>query len=115
MPQAPTKSHSQGEMDLGNSKAEREADEENGPTRLVAHAMIGMYNKLFIRGDEPWLSWTDGRQMELIGIGEFAFTVEDLKEPIEVTVLLNDEIAAEEGTVRLVPGKTTRISPRFPK
>jgi archaellum component FlaC len=28
----------------------------DGRTRLIAHAMIGMSNKLFIRGDEPWLS-----------------------------------------------------------
>jgi len=100
-------------------KSEGESDSESsasdGRTRLVAHAMIGMYNKLFIRGDEPWLSWDDGRQMELIGIGEFAWTIDDLKEPIEVTVLLNDDIPAEEGNFRLEPGKTTRISPRFPK
>lgn len=87
----------------------------DGRTRLIAHAMIGMSNKLFIRGDEPWLSWDDGQQMELIGIGEFAWSIDDLREPIDVTVLLNDDLAAHDGTVTLQPGKTVRINPSFPK
>ena len=77
--------------------------------------MIGMHNKLYIRGDQPWLSWEDGQQMELIGIGEFAWSIDDLKESIEVTVLINDEYAAEQGAVVLQPGKTVRIQPTFPK
>jgi hypothetical protein len=77
--------------------------------------MIGMYNKLFIRGDEPWLSWDDGQQMELIGIGEFAYTFDDLREPIEVAVLINDETAAEGAPVRIEPGKIQHITPRFPR
>lgn len=87
----------------------------DGRTRLIAHAMVGMQNKLFIRGDHPWLSWEDGQQMELIGIGEFAWSIDDLKDPIEVTVLLNDEYASEQGTVMLKPGKTARINPSFPE
>ncbi len=87
----------------------------DGRTRLIAHAMVGMQNKLYIRGDHPWLSWEDGQQMELIGIGEFAWSIDDLKDPIEVTVLLNDEYASEQGTVMLKPGKTARINPSFPE
>jgi hypothetical protein len=97
-----------------------ESGQRNGPeasdgmTRLIAHAMIGMQNKLYIRGDEPWLSWDDGQQMELIGIGEFAWTMPDLDEPIDVTILLNDQFPAEGESVRLVPGNTIRINPVFP-
>ncbi len=97
-------------------EAEQEVFElSDGRTRLIAHAMIGMHNKLYIRGDQPWLSWEDGQVMELIGIGEFSWSIDDLKDPIEVTVLLNDEYAAEQGTVVLQPGKTARIQPTFPK
>ena len=53
--------------------------------------------------------------MELIGIGEFAWSIDNLKDPIEVTVLLNDEYAAEQGTVMLKPGKTVRMNPTFPE
>ncbi len=101
-------------LDTGET-ADTEPAAGDGKTRLVAHAMIGMYNKLFIRGDEPWLSWDEGKQMELIGIGEFSWVVEDLREPIDVSVLLNDDQPSEEGNIRLMPGQTLRISPRFQK
>lgn len=98
-------------------------DEENGQrslfkdgkTRLVVNAMIGMQNKLFVRGDEPWLSWEDGQLMELIGIGEFSWAIDDLRDSIEVNVLLNDELVAEGGSIILEPGKTKRVHLRFPE
>lgn len=92
----------------------REASTD-GKTRLYAHAMIGMRNRLYIRGDGPALSWEKGLPMELTGIGEFAWSVDDLEEPIEVTVLLNDRLQAEEGPVRLNPGDALRILPSFPQ
>lgn len=90
-------------------------DPASGTTRLVAQAMIGIHNRLFIRGDVPWLSWDDGQQMELIGIGEYAWSIDNLREPIEVSLFLNDELAAEGGSILLQPGQTTRVAPRFPK
>ncbi|MEX0325962.1 MAG: hypothetical protein AB3N33_07745 [Puniceicoccaceae bacterium] len=109
--------------DLGPAKPEAEREDStgedsfapDGKTRLFAHAMIGMANKLYIRGDEPWLSWDDGQQMELIGIGEFSWSIEDLKEPMEVTLFLNDELAAEGKPITLEPGKTVRVNPKFPQ
>ena len=82
--------------------------------QVVAHAMVGISNKLFIRGDEPWLSWDQGIPMNLIGIGEFAWTGGDVNEPIEVSIRLNDEIEALGGTLKLAPGKITEVSPKFP-
>jgi len=101
--------------DLGIETEEEPFVLSDGRTRLIAHAMIGMHNKLYIRGDHPWLSWEDGQQMELIGIGEFSWSIDNIKESIEVTVLLNDEYAAEQGTFVLHPGKTLRVNPTFPK
>lgn len=86
----------------------------DGKTRLVVNAMIGMHNKLFVRGDEPWLSWEDGQLMELIGIGEFSWAIDDLRDSIEVNVLLNDEFVAEGGSITLEPGKTKRVHLDFP-
>jgi hypothetical protein len=107
------KQDTQEEMELGGDAAVEPASGGDGQTRLIVHAMVGISNKLYIRGDEPWLSWDDGQQMELIGIGEYAWSMDDLKEPIDVTVLLNDETASEEGTIRLEPGETRHVSPRF--
>jgi hypothetical protein len=91
------------------------AIKDSGRTRLVVHAMIGMRNRLFIRGDEPWLSWDEGQPMELIGIGEFAWSIDDLKEPIEVAVLINDDVESNEGVVELRPGMDIRLPFTFPK
>ncbi len=87
----------------------------DGRTRLIVHAMVGMSNQLFVRGDEPWLSWEDGQQMELIGIGEYSWTIDDLRDSIEVNVLLNDELVSEGGAITLAPGKTKRVHLDFPK
>ena len=92
----------------------REASPD-GKTRLYAHAMIGMRNRLFIRGDAPALSWEKGEPMQLTGIGEFVWSIEDLQEPVDVTVLLNDTLQSEEGPVRLNPGDSLRITPSFPR
>ena len=89
------------------------AANEEGLTQIIAHAMVGMQNQLYIRGDEPWLSQEDGQRMELIGIGEFAWSMEDLKEPLQVILLLNDETPAQDGPFTLEPGQTLRVSPRF--
>ena len=114
-PDEPAEPVEEPEQELELVTEEEPFELSDGRTRLIAHAMIGMSNKLFIRGDEPWLSWDDGQQMELIGIGEFAWSIDDLREPIDVTVLLNDDLAAQDGTVTLQPGKTMRINPSFPK
>ncbi len=87
----------------------------DGKTRLLARAMIGISNRLFLRGDEPPSSWDEGTPMELVGIGEFAWASSDVTEPIEVSIRLNDEIEASGGPITLQPGQTTRVSPAFEK
>lgn len=94
---------------------EEKPEVEPHSARLSVRAMVGINNKLYIRGDEPWLSWDLGRPMDLIGIGEFAYSVNDLKEPIEVSVFLNDDFESDAGRIVLEPGKVLRINPIFPK
>lgn len=106
----------QGEMDLDEPAAAAPGRTVARDTvKLSAHAMVGISNKLYIRGDEPWLSWDEGQQMELVGIGEFAWKMDNLKEPIEVAVFLNDETPADGGNIVLEPGKPVDIRPTFPK
>lgn len=106
----------QEEMSLGHTDSGSPAGKLAADTvRLSAHAMVGISNKLYIRGDEPWLSWDEGQQMELVGIGEFAWSMDRLKEPIEVALFLNDEVPAEGGNIVLEPGKPVDVRPQFPK
>jgi uncharacterized coiled-coil protein SlyX len=111
-------SATQGEMALEHApvappKAVRKG--QKGKVQLTVQAMVGISNKLYIRGDEPWLSWDEGQLMDLIGIGEFAWEMDDLKEPIEVAVLLNDEIETEAGRLTLEPGKPVTVKLQFPR
>jgi uncharacterized coiled-coil protein SlyX len=108
----------QGEMPLEEPQAavpKAVRKRQKGKVQLTVQAMVGISNKLYIRGDEPWLSWDSGQLMNLIGIGEFAWELDDLKEPIEVAILLNDELEAEGGRITLTPGKPVRVNLQFPK
>ena len=101
-------------LDSSSTTSFRQSNPVNSDqVRLVAHAMVGINNKLFVRGDEPWLSWDEGTPMDLVGIGEFAWVADDVKDPIEISIRLNDEMEALGGIVKLEPGKTIEISPKF--
>jgi len=112
--------NSQEEMQLvdpeeADPRSEEAASLPGDTVELTIQAMVGISNKLFIRGDEPVLSWDQGQLMELIGIGEFAWRADGIKEPIEVSVLLNDEVETEAGRFTLEPGKPIRAHLAFPR
>jgi hypothetical protein len=87
---------------------------ESTDASLRVHAMIGMNNRLFIRGDGPWLSWEEGKQMELVGIGEFAWKIpEDLTAPMEVDIYINDEQRVEGGPFTLQPAEYLKLNAKF--
>lgn len=117
---APVPASAQGEMQLDSLEEAKAVEEEPDAlppdtVELVIQAMVGISNKLYIRGDGPSLSWDQGCLMELIGIGEFAWRGEHIKEPIEVSVRLNDEIETEGGRFILKPGKAVRAHLEFPR
>lgn len=107
----------QDEMDLGPSARlfRSTPGGVRGRVEISVQAMVGISNKLYIRGDEPWLSWDQGEPMDLVGIGEFAWHMDDLKESIEVSILLNDESETEGSRLTLKPGKPVRLHLQFPR
>ena len=114
-PEGPAQEEMALKVDSPPSATVPESPPADGKIRLSVRAMVGIQNKLYIRGDEPWLSWEEGQPMDLVGIGEFSYQLDDASEPIEVSVLLNDEIESEAGTIALKPGKPLRLDLRFPK
>lgn len=96
------------------AEADPPAETSDGGVQLTVHAMVGISNKLYLRGDAP-LSWEAGAPMDLVGIGEFSWTDSGIDEPIEVSVLLNDAVEAEGGTIQLEPGKPLWLNLQFPK
>jgi len=85
------------------------------PNRTIVsvHAMVGIANRITIRGDGPYLSWDKGTPMELVGIGEYRWECEGLEEPIGIKFLLNDRDWAEGENIDLQPGEVLRVQPVF--
>lgn len=73
--------------------------------QIRVKAMVGIQNRLYIRGDEPHLSWEAGQRMDLTGIGEFFKELRGVGEPLQVAFWLNDEQESELGVVQIEPGE----------
>jgi hypothetical protein len=90
--------------------AEKVAEDE---VILIIKSMIGISNKLYLRGDPPLLDWEAGLEPEMTGIGEWRWSAKGVTEPIKCKVLLNDATWASGGDIVLVPGKIARVEPHF--
>jgi len=86
---------------------------EAGKCRLLVRAMVGVANRLYLRGDPPLLSWEEGKPLDLIGIGEYRWEAENVKEPIHCKLILNDETWAEGEDIVLTPGEEVRVRPQW--
>lgn len=82
-------------------------------TILEAHAMIGIQNKLFLRGDPPLLDWERGVPLKLTGIGEYQWKAPDMTDPLHCKLLLNDERWAIGENLVLQPGRKLVTRPKF--
>jgi hypothetical protein len=98
-------------LDFGDS-TERKIDPDS--VALEVEAMVGISNKVFIRGDEPYLSWDVGVPLEMSGIGHWSWKADNIKEPIKVLLLKNDD--DEDLTNReiiLEPGSFKKVKATF--
>jgi len=98
-------------LDLGEFM-EKKVDSDS--VALEVEAMVGISNKVFIRGDEPYLSWDVGVPLEMSGIGHWSWEAVDVKEPIKVLLLKNDDeedLANRE--ITLEPGSLKKVKAHF--
>lgn len=93
------------EMGLSTSEDDSRPAVEADCVQIRVKAMVGIQNRLYIRGDEPHLSWEAGQRMDLTGIGEFFKELRGVGEPLQVAFWLNDEQESEHGVVQLEPGE----------
>ncbi|MEM7672683.1 MAG: hypothetical protein AAF212_05010 [Verrucomicrobiota bacterium] len=84
------------------------------PVSITASILIGIGDKIFVRGEGPGLSLDQGAEMEFVNIGSYRWSHESACEPIKLEFYLNDEIPALEGPITLNPGEHIEISPDFP-
>lgn len=86
---------------------------EDGVTRLIVAAFIGISNKLYIRGDGPGLSWDSGVPMELVGIGKWEWKTYEAISAINCKVLINDEQWTDSEDIEIQPMTTVETSASF--
>jgi hypothetical protein len=82
-------------------------------TTLVATAFIGPSNKLYLRGEGPGLSWSEGVPMNFVEIGKWSWTTTEASGPIRVQILKNDEEQDRSGILVVAPGSTVSLRPDF--
>jgi len=85
----------------------------NGEAVLVARAMIGIANRLYVRGNGGGLSEEHGTLLELTGIGEYRWNAGKVTEPVTCRLYLNDAEPAEGGELVLEPGAILEVRPQF--
>lgn len=101
------------------SAPEPKAPVENRQAGLVsavlrANILIGIGNKIHVRGEGGGLAADQGEPMSFVEIGLFEWVSEPTEEPLEVRLFLNDEVEAIGGPWRLQPGQTLEVTPEFP-
>jgi hypothetical protein len=86
----------------------------DGFTRLIATAYIGIGNKLFIRGDGPGLRRDKGVPLQFISIGKWRWESAELLFPAKVRLYKNDQTECTAlGEFALEPGYHHEVSASF--
>jgi hypothetical protein len=86
----------------------------DGFTRLIATAYIGIGNKLFIRGDGPGLRRDKGVPLQFVSIGKWRWESAELLFPAKVRLYKNDQIECVAlGEFALEPGHHHEVNATF--
>jgi hypothetical protein len=82
-------------------------------TRIVVRADVGFGNALYLRGDGPGLSWSEGVAMECVAADQWEYTLGESSRPVSFKVLVNDRIWASGPDQVVASGSTATITPEF--
>ena len=82
-------------------------------TTIVANVDIGFGNTLFLRGDAPGLSWSEGVPMDCQNGDSWSIVIAGVSEAFEFKVLINDSFWSSGYNHSATPGSTITIQPQF--
>lgn len=86
----------------------------DGYTRLIATAYIGIGNKLFIRGDGPGLRRDKGVPLQFVSIGKWRWESAELLFPVKARLYKNDQVECVAlGEITLEPGHHHEVNATF--
>jgi archaellum component FlaC len=87
---------------------------DDGLTRLLVTAYIGIGNKLFVRGEGPGLNWDRGVPLQFVSIGKWRWESADATAPVTLKLYKNDEHeCAAVGPLTLAPGHQQEVTASF--
>ena len=87
---------------------------EDGSTRLLVTAYIGIGNKLFVRGNGAGLSWDKGVPLQFVSIGKWRWETDEAHLPIAARLYKNDQVECSSiGMFTLEPGRQREIVATF--
>lgn len=101
-----------GSPPVRESKSGRRTSPRPRSTRLRVTAFIGIANKIYLRGNGGDLDPQTGTVLQMTGIGEWEWS-DQVSEPIQCEIWLNDTDPAAENPILLNPGDTVSIQPTF--
>ena len=101
------------ETSILNSEETAVIQNEDGATRLIVGAFIGISNKLYIRGEGPGLDWDKGVPMELVGIGKWEWKTYGANTAVQCKVLINDEQWTDSENITIEPNTTMETTASF--
>jgi hypothetical protein len=80
---------------------------------ITAIVDVGFGNSLYIRGDEPYLSWTKGLVLGNISTDRWEIVLTGIDRPFQFKFLRNDEDWSSGQNNTASPGDTLAITPAF--
>lgn len=80
---------------------------------IVAAVDVGFGNALFVRGDEPVLTWTKGLALGNVAGSKWEIVLTGIEKPFAFKLLVNDEGWSTGENYLASPGDTVTVTPSF--
>jgi hypothetical protein len=89
------------------------AKPKGGRVTIIATVDVGFGNSLFVRGDEPVLSWDKGIALGNVDGGKWEIVLTAITTPFQFKFLVNDSGWSSGDNYTASPGDTVTLTPSF--
>jgi hypothetical protein len=80
---------------------------------ITANIDVGFGKSVYLRGDEPYLSWTKGLVLGSVASDKWEIVLTGIERPFQFKFLRNDETWSTGENYTASPGDTLAITPVF--
>ncbi|HZZ18587.1 MAG TPA: hypothetical protein VFE25_04420 [Opitutaceae bacterium] len=89
------------------------AKPKGGRVTIIATLDVGFGNSLFVRGDEPILSWDKGIALGNVDGGKWEIVLTAITQPLQFKFLVNDSTWSAGENFTVSPGDIVTLTPSF--